>query len=542
MPTRRRDPTLLLHCGRIHDFGDLSMRFRFAVACLFILAVAPARAQELRVGVESGPTSNDPHYHSLLSNIAFSRHVFEPLVVQDAKQNLQPGLATSWRAVDDTTWEFKLRDGVTWHDGALFTAEDVVFTLGRAGAVPNSPSSFVVYTRPIRAAEIIDKLTVRLRTEAPTPLLPNYLSLVTIVSRRHGEGAATADYNSGRAMVGTGPYRYVSWEPDQALRLTRNESYWGAKPHFATISFRAIRSASSRVAALRAGDVDLIDFIAPEEMVKFRRETARFATAETTSNRLLFVHLDSDREASPFVARVGGAAMANPLRDPRVRKALSLAINREAIVQRVMDGAAIATGDLAPPGYFGTSPELRPEVHDPERAKRLLAEAGLGDGFSLTLHGPSHRYVNDEKVIQAIAQMWSRIGVATKVEAVPSSVYFSRASRLEFSAMLLSFSPNPEVLGMLETLIHSFDTRLGLGTNNRGRYSNKTVDAIIQEARTTVDSERRRALQQQAARAALGDSAILPLYFQFNTWAMRRGLAYEPRTDEMTLAMGVRAE
>jgi len=200
----------------------------------------------------------------------------------------------------------------------------------------------------------------------------------------------------------------------------------------------------------------------------------------------------------------------------------------------------VAAGDLGPEGYFGTSPDLKPEPFDPDGARRLLAEAGLPGGFALTVHGPNDRYVNDEKVVQALAQMFTRIGIATRVDTVPRATYFTRASRLEFSLMLLGFSPNPEVLGMLETLVHSFDRERALGSNNRGRYSNPRVDALIQQARTTVDNERRRRLTQEATRLALSETAVIPLYYQVNSWAMRRGIAYEARTDEMTLATSAR--
>ncbi len=505
------------------------------------LCAWPALAQDLRVGVEAGPTSNDPHYHSLITNIAYSRHVFEPLVVQDARQNLVPGLATSWRAIDETSWEIKLRAGVAWHDGTPFTAGDVKFTLERAGNVPNSPSSFSVYTRPIKEIEIVDPLTLRLKTHAPTPLMPNYLSLVMIVSQRHGEGATTADYNSGKAMIGTGPFRFVAWEPNQSLSVARNDAYWGAKPGFVRVAYRAIPIAAARVAALRAGDVDMIEIVPPDDMVKLKQESTRFTTAESISNRLIFLLVDADRATSPHVQGKSGGPIANPLRDARVRKALSKAINRDALVDRIMDKAALAAGDLGPPGYFGTSPDLKPEPFDLAGARSLLAQAGLADGFTLTLHGPSDRYVNDEKIIQAVAQMWSRAGLTVRVEAVPRATYFSRASRQEFSAMLLGFSPNPEVIGMLETLVHSFDAQAGLGTNNRGRFSDTAIDAMIREARTTVDDAKRRTLTQAATKAALAETALIPLYFQYNTWAMRKGLAYEPRTDEMTLATSVRA-
>jgi peptide/nickel transport system substrate-binding protein len=509
-------------------------------AALALILAHGAPAQTLRIAVEAGPTSNDPHFHSLIANIAFSRHVFEPLIAQDHQQNLTPGLAVSWRVVDTRTWELKLRPDVRWHDLSPFTADDVAFSLRRAGDVPNSPSSFAVYTRPISAIETPDPLTVILRTSEPTPLLPNYLSLVMIVSRRHGANAATADYNSGRAMVGTGPYRYVAWLPNQALTLDRHDGYWGPRAQFSRVEFRGIAAATARAAALLSGDVDLVENMPPSLLERVRADQ-RLHVVETVSNRLIFLHLDSDRERSPFVTGRDGLPIANPLRDARVRRALSKAINREALVARVMEGAAIAAGDLGPPGYFGTSPELRPEAFDPDGARRLLAEAELADGFALTIHGPNDRYVNDEQVVQAIAQMWARVGVQTRVETMPRGPYFTRAGRLEFSAMLLGFSPNPEVLGMLETLIHSFDSERALGSNNRGRYRNATVDRLIQEARTTMDAAARRSITQRATQMALAETALIPLYFQQNIWAMRRDLDYQARTDEMTLAMSVRA-
>ena len=515
--------------------------FRLALYALALLLAGPVHAQDLRVAVEAGPTSNDPHFHSLIANIAFSRHVFEMLVVQDHQQNLTPGLATSWRVVDDTTWEFKLRPDVRWHDGSPFTADDVVFTLGRAGAVPNSPSSFAVYTRPIAGVDVIDPLTIRIRTSAPTPLLPNYLSLVAVVSRKHGENATTADYNSGRAMVGTGPYRYVSWEPNLSLTLERNDGYWGGRPAFARVIFRALTSSNARTAALLSGEYDIIENVPTNNLARLRGDQ-RFRIAEVVSNRLIFLNLDSGRERSPFVTDRTGQPIDNPLRDARVRRAISKAINREAIVARVMEGAAIAAGDLGPPGYFGTSPELRPEPFDLDGARRLLAEAGHPNGFALTLHGPNDRYVNDEQVLQSIAQMLTRAGLQARVETMPRGPFFSRAARLEFSVLLAGFSPNPEVLGMLETLVHSADDRLALGSNNRGRYSNPAIDRVIQQARTTMEPEARRRLTQQATQAALADTALVPLYYQVNIWATRRGIVYEPRTDEMTLAMSARAE
>ena len=388
--------------------------------------------------------------------------------------------------------------------------------------------------------EAVNATTIRIRTSQPTPLLPNFLALVMVVSKRHGEGATTSDYNAGRAMVGTGPFRHVSWTPGSPVVMERNPAFHGTPAAFARAEFRPIPNAGARTAALQAGDVDLIEIVPPDQFSRFRTDS-RFAVAESPSNRLIFLTLDSDREDSPFIRGRDGGRIANPLRDARVRRALSLAINREALVSRVLQGQALAAGDLGPPGYFGTSPDMTPPPFDLDGARRLLTEAGFPNGFAVQINGPNDRYVNDEQVVQALAQMWTRLGLAATVETKTRTMWLTEAAGLRYSVNLAGFSPNPEVLGMLETQVHSWDTALGLGTANRGRFSDAAIDAIIQRARTTIDDDQRRALTQQATRMALVDrTALIPLYFQTNTWAMRRGFAYEPRTDEMTLAFSAR--
>jgi peptide/nickel transport system substrate-binding protein len=513
---------------------------RLLLAAFTALAL-PAAAQDraaLRIGVEAGPTSLDPHYASLITNIAFARHVFQPLVEQDARQVLRPAIARSWRVVDDTTWELELDPNARFADGRPVTAEDIAFTIARAGDVPNSPSSFRYATRPVAAVESVGPHTIRLRTNGPFPLLLNQLALVMVVPKR--EGLTTAAFNDGSAMLGSGPYRLVSWQPGQPVRYARNDAFAGAAPAFATVEFRPIANAGARVAALQAGDVDLIEIVPPEQFARFRTNAA-FATAESPSNRLIFLTLDSGREESPHIRVPDGSPLRNPLRDARVRRALSIAINREALVSRIMQGQAVAAGDLGPAGYFGTSPDLAPPGFDLEGARRLLAEAGFPRGFTVQVNGPNDRYMNDEQVVQAIAQFWTRAGLTATVEVKPRGVWLTEAARLAYSVNLAGFSPNPEVLGMLETQIHTWDTTLGLGTANRGRFSNPGIDAIIQRARTTMDNAERERLTQEATRRALRDeTALIPLYFQVNSWAMRRGVTYEARTDEMTLAFSAR--
>jgi peptide/nickel transport system substrate-binding protein len=513
------------------------MRLRAALLAAAITLPAAAEAQDLlRIGVEAGPTSLDPHYASLITNIAFARHVFQPLVQQDARQELRPAIASKWRVVDDLTWEFTIDPLARFHDGAPVTAEDVAFTIQRAGNVPNSPSSFGYATRVVTAVEDAGNGVVHIRTRVPTPLLANNLALVMIVSKKHGEAATTQDYNAGRAMIGTGPFRHVSWQPGSPFIAERNPDFHGPAPTFARVELRPIAAAASRVAALNAGDVDMIEIVPPEQFERFKADQ-RFTTSESPSNRLIFLTLDSDREQSPFVRAKDGSPLANPLRDPRVRRALSLAINRQALAERILRGQALPSGDLGPPGYFGTSPDLMAERLDLDAARKLMAEAGFPQGFAVQVNGPNDRFVNDEHVVQAIAQMWTRLGVAATVDTKPRGVWLSEAAQLKYSVNLAGFSPNPEVLGMLETQIHSWDTSLGLGTANRGRFSNPAIDRLIQQARQTMNNEERARLTREATHQAIREeTALIPLYFQVNTWAMRRGFTYEARTDEMTLA------
>ncbi len=221
----------------------------FAAICIAVGPSQAVDAQDLVVGVGGNITSIDPHYHNLAPNNGVATHIFDRLVHQDEQQRLIPGLATEWRPIDDTTWEFKLRADVKFHDGAPFDAEDVLATLKRVPWVPNSPSSFAISTRSIVETTVVDPLTIRFRTAKPYPLLPNDLSIVNIVSRKAVE-APTGDFNQGRAAIGTGPFRFVEFAPGDRLVLQRNDAYWGGKAHWSKVTIRVITNASARTAAV----------------------------------------------------------------------------------------------------------------------------------------------------------------------------------------------------------------------------------------------------------------------------------------------------
>jgi peptide/nickel transport system substrate-binding protein len=520
-------------------------------AAVFAVAMAGGRAAaqtapagaSLTMAVAAPVTSLDPHYHQLSPNNAVADMVFDRLVNTDAQSRPVPGLATEWRAVEPNVWEFKLRPGVRFHNGSAFTAEDVAFTLARLPKVPNSPSSFAVYARPIERVEIVDPLTIRFRTAEPYPLVPLDMTNVRILDRETHENASTEDFNGGRAAVGTGPWRVLSHRQGERIEFERFDGYWGEKPAFARVDYRMITNDASRTAALLAGDVELIDQVPTTDVAKLRRDQ-RVALSEIVGLRLVFLgldHLRGPNEDSPFVSGNDGKPLGrNPLKDPRVRRALSAAIDRGAIAERVMEGAATPAGQFLPEGVYGHVPGLGAPRSDPDGAKRLLAEAGYPDGFRIQLNGPNDRYINDSRIIQAIGQMWTRVGVRTAVEAQTWSTFVGRASRQEYSAFLIGWGSNPDGSHPLRNIVATYNRERGWGASNRGRYSNPEVDRLLDQSLSEMDGEKREQMVIAAMRMAMEDVAVVPLHIQTNIWAMRRGLQHTARNDELTRAQDVR--
>jgi peptide/nickel transport system substrate-binding protein len=384
---------------------------------------------------------------------------------------------------------------------------------------------------------VVDPYTIRFRTPAPYPLMPTDMGTIFIISSKVAKGAATEDFNSGKAAIGTGPFKFVRYARGDRIELARFDAYWGTRPAWDKVTFRVIASDPSRVASLLAGDVRAVENVPTADLAKLAMNP-EISLYRTISNRLMYLHMDSNRDNSPFITDKAGRPLdKNPLKDARVRRAMSKAINRPAIVERVMEGAAVAAGQLMPEGMFGHTPALKVEPFDPEGAKKLLAEAGYPDGFGVTLHAPNNRYVNDEQIAQAVAQMLTRIGIQTRVDAMPAAVFFSRGTKLEFSFLLAGWGADTaEASSPLKALLATFSKDKGLGQANRGRYSNPKMDAVLEAGLFTVDDAKRQKLFQQATEIAMGDMGIIPLYHQVNLWGTRKGITYTPRTDERTLA------
>ncbi len=505
------------------------------------LAGGAASAQTLGIASSAPVTSMDPHYHTLAPNESAHSNIYDRLIAREASGKAVPGLATSWTLKDDRTWEFKLREA-TFHNGAKFTAEDVAYSLDRVPRVKNSPASFSIYTKAVTGVEIVDPRTIRLHTANPYPLLPADLSQVFIIPHGLGPDPASEDFNSGKDAIGTGPFRLVAYKSGDRIEMERFDGYWGTKPHWQHVDYRIISNDAARTASLLAGDVGVIEFVPPSDLAKLRGDS-RVSLAEVVSNRSIFLWMDHSRSGpTPFVSGPNSELLEkNPLKDHRVRLALSLAINRVALDERVMEGAAIPTGQYLPPTGFGYTPDVAAPAYDPAQAKRLLAEAGFPNGLRVTLHGPNDRYVNDAKIIQAVAQMWQRIGVQTTVEGLPWSNYIARAGKQEFSIFLLGWGVSSgEGLNPLRAQLATWNPKRGLGTANRGRYSNPTLDGLIDQAMETMDDTAREKMIQHAMKLAMDDVPVLQIHLQKNIWATRKGLVYEARVDEETRASSVR--
>lgn len=501
----------------------------------------PARADDLRVGLSADVTSMDPHWNNSGPNIAVSRAIFEPLVGSDRDGRLVPELAVSWRNIDPLTWEFKLRPGVKFQDGAELTPEDVLFSLERPLSLSGSPGPFTQFVKMIAGKQIVDRTTIRIKTSAPYVLLPEDLNSICIVEKKVAEHATPADFDSGRAAIGTGPYRLVRFARGDRIELVRNPGYWGAQPAFEHVTLRLLTADEPRLAALLSGEVDAIENIPPQDIAELK-SNSRFQIDQRVSWRTLFWHMDQFRDQTPDVTDRAGRPLAhNPFKDHRVRLAISKAINRSALVERVMENLAMPASNLVSPGIFGHNDAIPVEPYDPAGAKKLLAEAGYPDGFNLVLHAPNNRYVNDARVAEAVAGMLTRVGITTKVVTQPWSTYLAHAHDSEYSFSMLGWG---SVLGdnTIRSQLATPDPAKGYGTWNFGRYSNPKLDQMVDHDFTLFDAQARDAYAQSMMAFAMSDTPVIVMYHQLASWAVRRGIRYPGRVDEFTLAQDFEKE
>ncbi|MYZ47668.1 ABC transporter substrate-binding protein [Propylenella binzhouense] len=506
---------------------------------------APALAVDLTVGATRGTPSIDPHFQSSIVNYEHNINIFEPLVRFNNNNKIEPWLAESWKVVDDTTWEFKIRPNVKWHDGSPLTAEDIAFTYKRAQNVPNSPSPLTNYLRQIKETQVVDDHTLRVITKGPAPTLLNFLVSVLIVSKKHGENATTEDYHTGKAMIGTGPYTFESWSPNDRMVMVRNEDYWGPKPPWDKLTYLGMPNDASRIAAVLSGDIDVALSLPPTDVERLKKDS-RVNVYDRPANRLVFMAVDVNPEAldsGKITGPNGEKLTENPLANKKVRQALELSINLDAFVDRVYRGLALATGQYLQEDMFGYIPGLDKWQYDEAKAKQLLEESGWAGKFKLTLATSDSAFRLSIPAVQALAQSWSRIGVPTDVTIMPHPVFLQERNDRKLPIYLASWTnPAGRAEDLYLPILHSRDPKAGFGTLNMARYSNPKVDKLIEEGLTTMDDAKREALFVEAGRIAMDDAVMVPLWMPSEAVATRKGITYDMRADGLNFVQNIKPE
>ncbi|MBI3997689.1 MAG: ABC transporter substrate-binding protein [Armatimonadetes bacterium] len=478
----------------------------------------------------------DPVLTAISTTGSIQAHMLEPLVDNDADGKLIPVLATSWRLLDNLTWEFKLRSGVRFHNGEPFNAEAAKFSIERAQQHPRSLQK--VYVSQVKEVRVIDDLTLRIITTDPAPDLVANISSVQMLPPRYAREAG--DDGLGRRPVGTGPYKFVEWVRDERVVVELYPGYWGSKPQAPRVTIRPIPEGATRVASLLAGEVDVIESPPIPDIPRIAR-TKGFKVLRRQGPRLIFVAMDLHRDrggrhpaASPGLPE--GAP--NPFKDVRVRQAIYHAINSKEIVEQVMGGAAAPAEQILPPFMYGYHPKVRRPIYDPSRAKRLLAEAGYPNGFTVRLDVPTDRYVNDREVGLALTGMLGRVGLNVTLNGMPRAIYFPRMRVFDTSFQMSGWLTLISSINWT-AMLGCVDPKTGYGRANYGRYCSPELNRLIDIMNTEMDEKKRLEVFYKAAEYTRQDVGKIPLYFEELIRGAKEGISMPVRVDEHVRAQEI---
>jgi peptide/nickel transport system substrate-binding protein len=497
-----------------------------AVVALVSFGAAAEEQKTFRYATTGDILGLDPHMHNHGTTNAVKGMVYGALVHRKYDLTVEPDLAESWEAIDEVTWEFKLREGVTFHDGTPFTADDVLYSFRR---ITQEGSEMAGFLASVADIEKVDDHTIRVITKGPDPILLQNLSLFFIVNEAFKEandafpvvvGGGTTNFANLNSN-GTGPYRLIEWSQDNRLVLEINEDWWGYDDRDTNVEraeFLPIGSDATRVAALLSGEIDMM-YPVPLQDVPRLDQDPNIEVLQGPELRTIFLGFDQHRDESLDMPGSG----VNPFKDQRVRQAFAHALDLDAIHRVVMRGASTATGSMIAPGIVGFDEEIaQPYEYNPERAMELLEEAGFPDGFPVTLDCPNDRYVNDEAICSAVIPMLRRIGIDAELNAQTLSLHFNKIGAAEdynTNFYMLGWTPGTyDALNAFQNLMTLND---GRGTWNSGRYTNPRIEELYDEIAVTVDEEKRNELILEAMQIHKDDVGHLPLHQQALAWAIR---------------------
>lgn len=505
------------------------------------MLAAPAWAKTFRMATTSDAATLDPHANNAFSTYLVTGQIYEGLTRRDPALKVAPDLAVSWQQVEPTRWRFQLRQGVRFHNGNAFDADDVVFSIGRALA---PTSNFGIYVDTVERAEKVDAYTVDLVTRVPDAVIPDKLTRVLMMDKEWAEANGAArpqnlaqreESFAARNANGTGPFMLRTRENDVRTVLARNPAWWGgaAGPNDVTEYHHVvIASDATRIAALLSGEVDMVHTVPSQDVARIQRE-ARLQVLVGQENRTVWLGMD---QFSPELSS-SSVKGRNPFKDARVREAISLAIDVEAIRTRTLRGQAVPTASMWTQYVTGYDEAFsRHPVPNLERAKALLTEAGYPSGFDVQLDCPVGAY---DEACQAVAPMLARIGVAVKLNVQPNSVWLQRLRRNESNFFGLSWGvPTFDAQYTLRGIMMTRE-KVGAASWNAGGYSNAQVDALIEQVAAETDAAKRVGLIHQAQRIHNGEFGHIPLYHIMIPWATRQGITLQHRADNLVFARDV---
>jgi len=504
---------------------------------LFVLALAaaPAQAVTLKWAAQNDILTMDPHSQNHATTHAMMQYTYEGLTRYTKDYQIEPCLATSWQQISDTQWRFNLRKGVKFHDGAPFTADDVVFSFGR---IKQPQGTNQIYVAGIKEVKKVDDYTVEFLLEGPHPLLLRNIVDFRIMSKSWAEKNRSQniqDYKAkeetyaSRNTNGTGPYIIKGWEPDKRIVFVINKDWWGKLDgNVSDVIYTPIKSDATRVSALLSGEVDLVTDLPTQDVERLRKEE-KLKILDGHEVRTIFIGLDQHNDELKYASVKG----KNPFKDVRVRRALNMAVDREAIKKVTMRGLSIPAGIMIAPGVHGYSKDIDTVTkYDPAGARKLLGEAGYPNGFEFTLDCPNNRYVNDEKICQSLVSMWARAGFNVRLNAMQFANYIPKLLALDTSAYMLGWGVATfDGLYTLQSLVRSKTTGAD-GSFNQGRISDKKLDEMIDALKVTTDTKKRDAILKEALEITRDQAYYVPLHHQMRPWAMKKGVSITYSLDD----------
>jgi peptide/nickel transport system substrate-binding protein len=526
--------------------GDPDMsRIRFLCLSLMLALLAcEAQAKTFRYAYRVDPASLDPHALAETFTLSWLGQVYEPLVGRGKNLELVPALAVKWEQPDPKIWRIFLRPNVKFHNGEPFTADDVVFSIGRMKA-EGSDMGYTFST--VTAVRKIDDLTVDLVMDKPNPILPMQTTSSYIMSKSWAEANGAAKPASVKNKVenfatnnadGTGPFKISSRQVGVKTILVPNEAWWGPKEHNLTeVAFTPIQSDATRVAALLSGEVDMV-YPIPQQDVARVNATGKHSVLTGFELRTMFLNMDQKRDEL-LESSIKGK---NPFKDKRVRQAIYQAIDMDAIRTRIMGGTSHVAGTMVAPGVNGYDAKLDVRLpFDADASKKLLTEAGYPAGFEIGMDCPNDRYVNDEKICQAIVGMLARVGIKANLLAQTRTKYFEKILSRNTTFSLLGWQPlSYDAHSTLQDVINT--PRDKVGTYNVGSFSNPRIDQLTDMIETEIDPAKRQALISEALSIHKAEIGHIPLHQAGLAWGVRKGVSVVLRNDDSLELRWVKVE